>query len=157
MKTIKLLSGLLAAGTMTLAGVAAEISNPTPPPPPVTPLVTALTPTNALAWDSAAKSVTAQLGAASAVITFWVTNTSASAVIVQGVQPACGCTVAKLPAQPWRLAPGDGGPIEATLDWRGKSGAITKTLAVATSSGSKTLRFTVTIPDAKGVGAVPLE
>ena len=28
MKTIKLLSGLLAAGTMTLAGVGAEISNP---------------------------------------------------------------------------------------------------------------------------------
>ncbi|HXG49340.1 MAG TPA: DUF1573 domain-containing protein [Methylomirabilota bacterium] len=118
------------------------------PAPVATPAIA--TPPTAIVWDSEFKEKTASYGDTNAVIVFWLTNTSSAEVVVNSVRPSCGCTVAKLPSQPWRIGPGESGPIEASLDLRGKSGTLTKSLYVDSSSGPKTLLFKVTIPDRQG-------
>ncbi|MDB6026353.1 MAG: hypothetical protein JWM68_2576 [Verrucomicrobiales bacterium] len=78
--------------------------------------------------------------------TFWVTNTAKTNVVIDHVQPQCGCTVAKLPKDPWPLTPGESGPITATVNFAGKSGALTKTMTVYSSEGQQTLTMKITIP-----------
>jgi cytochrome c553 len=108
------------------------------------------TPPDAIIWDAEFKEKTATYGDTNAVIVFWLTNKHSAEVVINSVRPSCGCTVAKLPAQPWHIKPGESGPIEASLDLRGKFGTLTKSLYVDTSSGSKTLLFKVTVPDRQG-------
>ena len=124
---------------------------PMPPrvlPPPVMPVTT--TPPNALAFDAETKQYTAKPGEISASFTFHVTNTANVEVQVNNVHTSCGCTVAKLPAHPWRIAPGTGGPIGVTVDLRGKRGVLAKSVTVQSTSGVKNLLVSVTIPDETG-------
>ena len=51
-----------------------------------------------------------------------------------------------MPAQPWTLEPGASGPIQASIDLRGKAGKISKPLTIQSPSGSKVLILNVTIP-----------
>jgi mono/diheme cytochrome c family protein len=130
---------------------------PVPPAPPrVAPVpanVGPTTPPSALVWDAEQKEYTSKPGEPSAHFTFWLTNTHSSEVLINGVRTSCGCTVAKLPAQPWHIAPGEGGPIEVTVDLRGKSGTLNKTVTVESSSGYKALLVKVNITsDAGAVG-----
>ena len=136
----------------TLRGVApAPISSPVASPAVnVVPNPAVTTPADAIVWDAEFKEHTATYGDTNAVIVFWLTNKHNAEVIVNSVRPSCGCTVAKLPAQPWHIKAGDSGPIEASLDLRGKFGTLTKSLYVDSSSGPKTLLFKVTIPDRQG-------
>src|SRR4051794_21294143 len=58
-----------------------------------------------LAWDAVMKEQETKPEQAKADFFFSVTNVSASDVVIERVQTSCGCTVAKLPSQPWILAP----------------------------------------------------
>ena len=125
--------------TVNPAGVA--------PSPPVSPLAPALpSEPNALKWDADVKEYSAKPGETEARFTFWLTNVSSSEVLVNSVRTSCGCTVAKLPSQPWRLAPGAGGPIEVTVNLLGKSGRIAKGVNVDSSAGFKQLTVRVDLP-----------
>ncbi|MEO6183335.1 MAG: DUF1573 domain-containing protein, partial [Verrucomicrobiota bacterium] len=76
------------------------------PPAPAAPTAPVVP---ALVFDSESKEYNAKPGEAKAIFTFSLTNVSAAEVIITNVSTSCGCTVAKLPSQPWHLAPGANG------------------------------------------------
>jgi cytochrome c553 len=124
------------------------------PAPTVTPVPTSFNQLTAFTWDAEQKEVNSKVGDATANYTFWFTNTSPAEVIINAVRTSCGCTVAKLPATPWNIPSGTNGPIEVTIDLRGKSGAIAKAVTVESSAGTKSLICKVNIPvDAAAAGA----
>jgi cytochrome c553 len=99
-----------------------------------------------LKWDAAEKEIHAKADDLDLVYSFAVTNVSSTNVTINWVRPSCGCTVAKLPPTPWKLAPGDGGILEFNLDIRGKSGTLAKYVSVDTSHGQKLLLIKAVIP-----------
>jgi cytochrome c553 len=113
----------------------------TPPPPPAQP-------SSYLAWDAESKEYAAKVGEPSAHFTFHLTNVSKEVVLINSVRTSCGCTVAQLPEQPWRLAAGTNGPIQVTVNLAGKSGVIAKSVTVDSTAGVKSLLVKVTIPQA---------
>jgi mono/diheme cytochrome c family protein len=129
----------------------------------VPPAVTATAPAvavadpNAIQWDLETKEYSAKVGEAEAKFTFWLTNVSSSEVLVNGVRTSCGCTVAKLPSQPWRIAPGSNGPIEVAVSLAGKSGLIAKGVTVDSSAGIKQLTVRVNIPGGAAPGSLPVQ
>lgn len=127
-----------------------QVQAQTPPPSPTTPAAPAIPAKPAIAWDSETKEYSAQPNEVSANFAFFLTNISTAGVVVNSARTSCGCTVAQLPSQPWNIAPGTGGPINVTVDLRGKSGTITKTVTVDTSDGQKQLTVRVNIPQPTG-------
>jgi len=101
---------------------------------------------NALKWDAELKTHQAAAGEAMAQFTFWLTNVSSADILVNRVSTSCGCTVAQLPSQPWRIPPGGDGPIRVTMSLIGKSGLISKGVTVETSVGIKQLTVRTEIP-----------
>jgi mono/diheme cytochrome c family protein len=97
-------------------------------------------------FDAETKEYSAKVGEGTANFTFNLTNVSSSEVLVNRVSTSCGCTVAKLPEQPWHLAAGTNGPINVTVDLHGKSGLIMKTVTVDSTAGIKSLMVKVNIP-----------
>src|SRR5258708_2434968 len=83
-----------------------------------------------LAWDAVLKEQETKAAQTSADFFFSVTNISASDVVIDRVQTSCGCTVAKLPSQPWILTPHADGKINVSVDLHGKSGTFFKTITV---------------------------
>lgn len=114
---------------------------------------------NILKWDAETKEHAAKPGETEAKYSFWLTNVSSSEVQINNVRTSCGCTVAKLPSQPWRIPAGSNGPIEVTLSLAGKSGMIAKGVTVDTSAGIKQLTVKCNIPvSAAGTpGALPVQ
>ena len=108
----------------------------------------------ALVWDSMSKEYQAASGELTAPFKFAVTNSSSHEVTINSVRTSCGCTVAKLPSTPWKLGPGEGGDVEATVDLRGKFGTLSKFVSVDTSEGPKMLNIKVVIPSTPAVGAM---
>jgi len=102
-----------------------------------------------LVADAEVKEYTAKPGETNAQFTFTLTNSSPADVTVNEVHTSCGCTVAKLPSQPWILTPGTNGQIHVTVDLRGKRGQVTKLVYVNGATGSKTLTVKVNIPEAQ--------
>jgi hypothetical protein len=100
-----------------------------------------------LVYDAELKEYHAKAGETNANFFFSITNISGTNVLIQGVQTSCGCTVAKLPSRPWVLPAHSDGKFDVTVDLRGKSGTITKTLGVTTSFAVKLLYVKVIIPD----------
>ena len=154
------LRGALATNTLAAAAVPAlpvPQLYPVPAPaalPAVTPPPAVVTNPGALVFDAEKKDYSAKLGEGAANLTFNLTNISSSEVLVNRVTTSCGCTVAKLPEQPWHLAAGTNGPISVTVDLRGKSGTIVKSITVDSSAGMKTLMVQVTIPPPQLIAAV---
>jgi mono/diheme cytochrome c family protein len=108
--------------------------------PPLTP--------SPLVWDAETKEYTAKPGETNALFTFNLTNTAASEVLINDVRTSCGCTVARLPEYPWKLAPGMSGQIQVTTDLRGKRGLLHKIVYVYTAAyGVKPLAVKVNIPE----------
>ncbi len=100
-----------------------------------------------LAFDSETKEYTAKASELSVHFTFNVTNTSAQDVIITGTQTSCGCTVAKLPAQPWTLPPGSNGQIQVEVNLAGKSGFLSKqVLILASNTPPKILFLRLNLP-----------
>ncbi|MBU6400327.1 MAG: DUF1573 domain-containing protein [Verrucomicrobia bacterium] len=107
-----------------------------------------------LSWDSDAKAYQAKPGEPTAHFAFALTNISSAEVVVNRVTTSCGCTVARLPAQPWRLAPGASGQIDVTVDLRGKWGVLQKLITVDTSDGYKVLHVSIRVPTGSAPAAV---
>jgi mono/diheme cytochrome c family protein len=128
MNLIRLTSGLLAVVVFLVSGKAAE-------------------PERTLVWDSELKEYKTKPGETETLFSFTATNHSAAEIVINEVHPSCGCTVVSMPAQPWKLASGATGKIEAKVDLRGKRGILMKTLTVNSSAGNKNLIFKVTIAD----------
>lgn len=101
---------------------------------------------NSLKWSSESIEYNAKHGEQSAPFTFTVTNVSNAEVSINSLRTSCGCTVAQLPTTPYKLLPGSNVPINVTMDMRGKSGSITKSVSVDTSAGFKSLLVKVNIP-----------
>lgn len=116
------------------------------PPPPAGPL-----PANVMAFDADSKTVEVKSGEIEAKFTFYFTNVSSSEVSINALRPSCGCTAAKLPETPWKIAPGGTGPLSATMNVAGSYGFKTKGLTVETSAGNKFLTLMAKLPDAPTV------
>lgn len=102
---------------------------------------------NILAWDAKAKTYHAQPGEESTSFTFNVTNVSLVEIVIEDTGTSCGCTVAELPADPWKLAPGAHGQIQVTMDFNGMVGDVTKEVMIFTSKGNELLTVEAVIPE----------
>ena len=100
-----------------------------------------------LAFDATMKTQDAKLGQEQAHFSFSLTNISPALVTVKAVNSSCGCTVAKLPSQPWNLVPGESGSVQINVDLRNKWGMLTKSVTLDTSAGYKPLIIRVNIPE----------
>ncbi|MDR3712559.1 MAG: DUF1573 domain-containing protein [Puia sp.] len=83
-------------------------------------------------------------------VSFRFKNTGDKPLIIERVQPSCGCTVAEQSKDP--VAPGAEGLIKATFNSEGRSGINHKTLFVsANTKGSQThsLQFQVEVEKKK--------
>lgn len=100
----------------------------------------------ALQFDATSKAYVARSGEPHHTFHFAVLNSSDHEVVINQVRTSCGCTIAKLPAQPWHLAPGAAGDLQLIVDLRGESGVIVKTATVDTATTFKDLTIKVTIP-----------
>ena len=100
----------------------------------------------ALAVDAEEKVYQAKPGETNAIFVFNLTNTSAKAISINRVNTSCGCTLAKLPAQPWNLAPGESGSFSVNMDLRGKFGTLAKTVSIDSTAGFKMLVVKSIIP-----------
>jgi mono/diheme cytochrome c family protein len=111
-------------------------------PPPQAPGTTAQPALDGvLAFDKDMKEVGVPNGTTEAHFSFNLTNISSGDVTINFVQTSCGCTVAKLPSQPWKLSPNEHGEISATMQLAGvpAGGNKTKTLTVNSDKGTKVL------------------
>jgi mono/diheme cytochrome c family protein len=112
--------------------------------------------TNALVWDATLKSYQAKPGEATVPFTFWLTNISSTDILVNRASTSCGCTVAQLPSQPWRIPAGGDGPIRVTMSLVGKIGLISKGVTIETSVGIQQLTVRTEIPPGSTPTAMPL-
>lgn len=83
--------------------------------------------------------VTVKEGDGKACFNFVFTNLSSRDVTITAVQTYCGCTTAKLPPLPWKVAARKAGQIPVDVDIKGQSGRITKAVTVVTLQGMKEL------------------
>jgi mono/diheme cytochrome c family protein len=115
-----------------------QLLNAAGPVATTTPVVIPNVPT--LVFDSETKTYDAKPGEAEAPFTFNLTNVWTNEIVIEKTQTSCGCTVAKLPSQPWHLAAGTNGQIGVTIHLAGKPpGLITKNVTVYTSVGMRML------------------
>src|SRR5690348_1431755 len=112
---------LILAGSGIHGLTTASAQLPPPPADAAAPKVLDL-----LVWDAQMKEQTPLPGQATADFIFSVTNPSESAVTIDRVQTSCGCTVAKLPSQPWTLAPHSNGQVSVSVNLANKSGVLFK-------------------------------
>lgn len=61
-------------------------------------------------------------------VAFRFKNTGDKPLVIQHVQPSCGCTVAETPEKP--IAPGEEGVIKGAFDSNGRTGMQHKSLSV---------------------------
>lgn len=103
-------------------------------------------PGHPLRWDAMQKRAEPRFEEGVAKFEFHVTNTADYPVKVYDVRSTCGCTTVDAPRMPWIIAPGAGGTVRATVDFRGKEGEIAKDLLVGTVEGTQTLMMIVKVP-----------
>ena len=146
------LKSLLLCTFASSATLSAQLLNPAAPvaPRPAVAGTPAPTPAKAtaLVFDAETKDYHAKPGESSAPFTFHCTNVSSSEVLINRLSTSCGCTVAQLPNQPYKLAPGASVPISVSLDMRNKMGTVAKTVSVDSSAGFKSLLVRAHIPPA---------
>jgi mono/diheme cytochrome c family protein len=118
-------------------------------------------PSPVLAFDAESKRYDAAPGESAAPFTFNLTNIWTNEVVIHRVQASCGCTTASLPASPWRLAPGAGGPVHALMNLQAKMGLVTKELKFFVSAGTnnytQTVNIVVNIPPPPALAGAPSE
>lgn len=79
-------------------------------------------------------------------VTFHFKNTGTAPLIINKVEPGCGCTVAETPKEP--IGPGKEGIIKGAFDSEGRTGTQHKSIFVTantTSSKNHELVFTVEV------------
>ena len=100
-----------------------------------------------LMFDSETKTYDAKPGEAQAPFVFNLTNVWTNEIVIDRTATSCGCTVAKLPEQPWHLKPATYGEIKVTVNLAGKPpGLIQKEVTVYTSVGMRMLTVKVNNP-----------
>jgi cytochrome c553 len=97
-------------------------------------------------FEADQKEVSPQPDVTSIPFSFGFTNVSDQEVTITVVRASCGCTTLNLPPLPWKIAPGQSGKIEATMDVRGKNGTLMKSLSVESSAGTKHFIMKVNLP-----------
>src|SRR5581483_2979672 len=103
-----------------------------------------------LVWDALEKDAWPKAGDATADFTFSATNESDYPATVSSVQTSCGCTVAKIPSQPWPIAAHSNGDMTIAVNLAGKSGTVAKTITVNQDGvGPQILTVVVHMPDSK--------
>lgn len=100
----------------------------------------------ALVLDAYEKDYTAKAGEEHCSFTFTVTNAGPGELVIRAVRTSCGCSAVRLPAQPWRLAPGASGQFSIDVDLRGKHGELFKDAIVQSDRGYRQIRFRIAIP-----------
>jgi hypothetical protein len=96
-----------------------------------------------LAWSSRTLERTARLGEDDVAFTFHFSNPTDHTVTIQDVETSCGCTAATLARKTY--APGEKGTLEVTLDTRGLSGPVEKTLSVRTTGNQPPAKLTLRV------------
>lgn len=77
-------------------------------------------------------------------VSFRFKNTGDKPLVIESVQPSCGCTAAAPPKEP--IAPGSEGEIKGEFDSNGKSGSQHKTMSVvANTKGTQRHELTFTV------------
>ena len=77
-------------------------------------------------------------------VAFRFKNTGNKPLVIEGVHPSCGCTVADPPKEP--IAPGAEGEIKGSFDSNGKNGQQHKNISVtANTKGMQTHELTFTV------------
>jgi mono/diheme cytochrome c family protein len=112
-------------------------------------------PAGPLIWNSTNQSYTLKTGEVSAHFTFTVTNVGDSEVVINDVHPSCGCTVAEFPSTPWRIPARGADHMDVLVDLRGRSGVVTKDIAVLSSNAPGLLTVNVTVPPEATNGMSP--
>lgn len=92
-----------------------------------------------LAWDAVSKEIVVSNGTPQTHFTFALTNISSETVTIDHVRASCDCTTASLVGASV-LKPGAWAHIEVTMNVKGKSGTVAKTLYVDTNRGIKELQ-----------------
>lgn len=113
--------------------------------PPLAPMLMKAGPAT-MVFDADSKEYTAREGETNVVFTFIVTNVSTNEITILRVQPSCGCSVAKVPPDPWKLAPGAHDKFEIHVDVRGKHGKLIKNVMITSTAGFKVLQTQVNLP-----------
>ena len=70
---------------------------------------------------------------------FTFTNTGKEDLVIQRVQPSCGCTTPDWTKEP--VKPGESGMIKASYGTQGRPGPFEKTMTVFTNAGTKMVSF----------------
>jgi len=125
---VMIFTRLLVIALLAAAGIAAEVSE------------------RKLVWDETAKEIEAKIGQREATLTFGFTNSTPSELTIHKITTSCGCTAAKAKPVPWMVPPGATDEIRVTMDLRGRSGLLSKTVFVQTSAGVSVLNPRVRIP-----------
>jgi len=113
--------------------------------PPAAAAASSLTPDNvAFGSDNFDFGTIEEGPAADHVFTF--TNTGKEPLIIQRVQPSCGCTTPDWTKEP--VAPGKTGMIKASYGTQGRPGHFEKTMTVFTNAGTKMVSFKGTVEKA---------
>jgi mono/diheme cytochrome c family protein len=149
----------MAAGLAALAATAQDSTSSVAPGATATLAV--------LVWDALNKEYTAKAGETTNLFTFSATNISQSVVYIEKLTPSCGCTVAKLPAEPWRLDAGSNGQVHISINFAGKYGLVTKFIRVdgweeagegpkrQTNKLTQNLIIKIHLPEPPAVSATP--
>ena len=122
------------------------VAPPTPPPD-----LQLIPPPGPLTWDPPSQYHTATNGEVGARFTFKVVNNTSAEVVITDVSTSCGCTVAQMPSNPWRLTPHETNKLEAVVDLRDKTGVLSppgviyKHIYVTSTNGTNDLTIAITI------------
>jgi len=116
---------------------------------PTTPIVVDESKLTTIQWLDSSKSMGTVTEGGTLKINYRFKNSGSKPLVIEKVQPGCGCTVADYPKEP--IAPGQEGEIRAEFDTKGREGVQKKNITVFanTRENTYTLYFDVTINKAK--------
>lgn len=97
-------------------------------------------------WIDSAKNLGKINEGQKVALSFRFRNSGDNPLIIESVQPACGCTIAEYPKEP--IAPGAEGEITGTFNSEGREGLQHKELTVVANTpgmGTQTVSFEVEV------------
>lgn len=110
-----------------------------------------------LVWDAISKTNTAKAGDLSSRFDFVVRNVSTNIVEITDITTSCGCTVASMPENPWRIKPGETNHLPVLADLRGKTGSLFKDVIISSKAAPQQLHVMVNIEGFAGTNSMSKE
>ncbi len=114
------------------------------------------TPLTQMVWEMDEKVLALKEGQINTEVSFGFTNISSAEVVIDHVEPSCGCTVPRLPHKPWHILPHTGGQLRSTMDLSEKFGAFYVNLTVFFADKDvsfKVLKISGEMPEKKNTTA----